>query len=343
MSTVFCQGPQSYLESQLVETRTLRLKLAPSPCFFESAGVPSCPTVPESPSKNLIDKSHCEEINPNPSNSGLGSWNFFQNLYNSPHNHPKEEFKTEISYVHPKVSRSSSIFSHKSLELCTENLGCETGTDMAETGCFSLSPPPSNGGETPARERRKSSHRTDQPRRVNDCRDFPPPLTTISGSSCLRVRRHHENGRLIIDAVETPPTNTYLQAERSHGRLTLSLWKDCCPTTFDSEMATEENEESDVEEIDNERNGEERQGGEEKEERESGDQESGEESDENEREDMEGNCSDVEEYLQPKFLPPLQKFRRPSSCKVGEAMEVYIIERPFGWLLEIGGCLVQVP
>ncbi|EPS59315.1 hypothetical protein M569_15493, partial [Genlisea aurea] len=52
---------------------------------------------------------------------------------------------------------------------------------------------------------------------------FPPPLTTMSGASTVEVQCRREEGRLIIETVEAPFKNSYLQAERRDGRLKLSF------------------------------------------------------------------------------------------------------------------------
>ncbi|KAL7220492.1 hypothetical protein ACSBR2_013385 [Camellia fascicularis] len=190
MSTIVFQGLQSCLESQLTETRTLRLKLAlPKPSFFETIEPPI----------------------------------------------------TQSSYLSTMLnpSSSSSILSTKSLELCTENLGSETGTDTIEISKFCLYYPASNDKqEAKTGEESKSSKHMEFKKVGNlHSRDFPPPLTTMNGGNSLQVRPHREGGRLVIEAVEDPKQQRYFQVERGHGRLRLSFWKD-------SEMAVEESEEA---------------------------------------------------------------------------------------------------
>lgn len=146
-----------------------------------------------------------------PAEPRTGNWpGFLQTVYSG---------GREGCYGHPL-----SPYTAKSLELCTENLGSETGTDTV-TDCssiFSCSPP---SREAPTASFWTGSSTT-LPR--NDsrqkARDFPPPLTTMTGSSSLQVSRRTEGGRLIIEAVETPFRNSYLQAERSDGRLRLSFF-----------------------------------------------------------------------------------------------------------------------
>ncbi|KAF5951008.1 hypothetical protein HYC85_013001 [Camellia sinensis] len=246
MSTIVCQGLQSCLESQLTETRTLRLKLAlPKPSFFETIEPPI----------------------------------------------------TQSSYLHQPMlnpSSSSSILSTKSLDLCTENLGSETGTDTIEISKFCLYYPASNDKQEAKTGEESKSSKNMKFKKVGNLnsRDFPPPLTTMNGVNSLHVRPHREGGRLVIAAMEDPKQQRFFQAERSHGRLRLSFWKD-------SEMVVEESEEeSDMEEVEIEEDGEEEEVGEE-------------ESDGYVKEDMDANILDVGGEM------GIEKFQWSSRCNEG--------------------------
>ncbi|KAG5560126.1 hypothetical protein RHGRI_003425 [Rhododendron griersonianum] len=270
MSSVICQGLHS-LDSQITDTNTtIRLKL-------------SLPL---------------QEISKNPSNPNLGIWNSLQSLSPSSRT-PKQEG----TYAHP-------ILSEKSLELCTENLGSETGSDTD----FSLSSPDFGGGNGEISTVGKpNSHlekecrivasqcadklawRAELPRKEMEGRkvNFPPPLTTLSGSGSVRIRAHREEGRLIVKAVGGPlenSTGTSFRAERSNGRLRLCFWEE----DWDSDgMDFQENQESEIYV--------EGSGEEEEEEDEDEDEES---------EDMSGNDMDVEGEM------GMEKFERPRWCKV---------------------------
>ncbi|KAG5061687.1 hypothetical protein JHK87_002716 [Glycine soja] len=107
--------------------------------------------------------------------------------------------------------------SPKSLELCTENLGNETGCDdiITETGIELLSSSSSSSS---------SSTREQKSRKAREAaRSFPPPLTTIRGSESIRVRPHREGGRLVLQLTKVP---SCFQAQRSPGRLRLCFWTD---------------------------------------------------------------------------------------------------------------------
>ncbi|WOL01136.1 hypothetical protein Cni_G09850 [Canna indica] len=146
-------------------------------------------------------------------------------------------------YVHPLVRRSSSLLSQKSLEICTESLGSETGSDDFSSFVDDLS----RGEEEKIDVREKqvaveaevraagmrrrlhgaklmsvNYHRSN--RRRSPPSSFPPPLPSISQRNvpCLHMRPHRVDGRLVMEAVAVPSKN-YLHAQRFDGRLLLSF------------------------------------------------------------------------------------------------------------------------
>ncbi|XP_042518647.1 uncharacterized protein LOC122092404 [Macadamia integrifolia] len=105
--------------------------------------------------------------------SDMGGWSCIQALVNTsqdpkPAVAAKEKDEKEKLYIHPLVKRTSSQLSEKSLEMCTENLGSETGSDISEEEIIINS---SNYDRV--KERSKSS--LPQLSKVNS-REFPPPL-----------------------------------------------------------------------------------------------------------------------------------------------------------------------
>ncbi|KAF7056354.1 hypothetical protein CFC21_063770 [Triticum aestivum] len=149
--------------------------------------------------------------------------------------------KAKAGYPMATVRRSMS---HESLSLCTESLGCETGTrgDFLDLASLLYAPPPSSHlskdavadddsvalqdeeeeqEETAAGELRAVHYHRARPQRA-----FPPPLPSMSrhrggdGGPCLRVRPHRRDGRLVLEAVATKPQG-YLHAQREGGRLKL--------------------------------------------------------------------------------------------------------------------------
>ncbi|XP_030470483.1 protein FANTASTIC FOUR 3-like [Syzygium oleosum] len=224
MATIVCQGLQSCLEPQIIEPVSIRLKLtSPSPAHFSQfLDVPS--------KSSLLGKSSkgSEVQNENPKMTR----NFLANPI-SPVN------KQDFAYVPPLTKSLSSISLHeKSLEMCTEDLGNETGivdhvsestvlpsvlTDGSRSDRNSLKPHEHVGAKEPMR------------------RSFPPPLTTISGAKSLQLRPHREDGRLVIEAVETPSSYPHFRAERSDGRLRLCFLREptsSCVDSMDDEERT---------------------------------------------------------------------------------------------------------
>ncbi|KAJ8565861.1 hypothetical protein K7X08_008437 [Anisodus acutangulus] len=256
MSTIVYQGTlQSCFESQIIETTTLKLKVPSTiefsrgPCMIEN---------------NLDNLKQHQITNKSSTTTNLdlgGGWNFLQNLSNNISSKDSNLEKENDTYVHPLSKRSSysSRLSDKSLQLCTESLGSETGTDIIDTNIFSLSssssysptsdnmmmtqpspPPPSSSSTWTIKIRTNTNKKC--------WSKFPPPLTTIRGLNSMQIRPHREDGRLIIKAVEAPLTHNYLQAERSNGRLRLCFFKDDVSTTTSASNYEEskENEELEV-------------------------------------------------------------------------------------------------
>lgn len=279
MFSSVCQGLQLCLEPRIVESH-LRLKLALPTSSQDSSETPSpCFTNP-SESEPISYHNDCEDTNINitdgnsdshdvsKQNADMGVWSLLQSLAG-----PKDSMENNQVYVHPLVKSSASALSKKSLEMCTESLGSETGSDISDNitfvssetmGCCSPSkhrensvtrrmscsrsfPPPltsisgSNMSYNPFKTREnlvmKSMNRSSS--------SFPPPLTSISGSNSVQVTSHREGGRLVLQAVNVPSCQTYFHAERSEGRLRLFLLKETSANTpvFDDEEGEEEREE----------------------------------------------------------------------------------------------------
>ncbi|XP_059659671.1 protein FAF-like, chloroplastic [Cornus florida] len=152
----------------------------------------------------------------------------------------EDSAKLPPPYIHPLVKRSSSL-TGKSLEICTESLGCETGSDgfssypASETGDteedgdhqqVSSQPQPPQSGERESLsfdrdEFRSSKHNKKFPPPL---RSFPPPLPSLSNRDrlSLHMQSRRENGRLVLEAVSLPSRN-YFHAQREDGRLLLTL------------------------------------------------------------------------------------------------------------------------
>ncbi|XWS76412.1 hypothetical protein CRYUN_Cryun01aG0173900 [Craigia yunnanensis] len=304
MSSSDCQGLQSCLEPRLVESRFLRLKLAPpktnfpgsiapTPCFTHPAPTEPKP-IPYNEGKNTTISNNKNNSNDctliGNQNIDMGGWSFLQSLANA-----KDSTEHDKVYVHPLVVKSSASLSEKSLEMCTESLGSETGNEVSESSDeFSLL-----SLETVVYNPSKSRESL-VTRKMSRGSSFPPPLTSISGSNGVQVKSHREGGRLVLQAVTNPPCHGYFHAERSDGRLRLSLLKDATPI-FDNEDGEDEDQEEVVEEDEHgevvhyEENGVEGEVEEDESYREA--------------EDMEGTSGNVGDEIGTGKLP------RPSSCK----------------------------
>lgn len=142
-------------------------------------------------------------------------------------------------YIHPLVKKSASSLTEKSLEICTESLGSETGSDG-----FS-SYPASESGDDDKETEQEQQERVEQslsfafeamsiPKynyvvgrkplaQQRQQRSFPPPIPSRgNGASSIRMQSRRDNGRLVLEAVSVPSTNNFL-AQRQNGRLVLTF------------------------------------------------------------------------------------------------------------------------
>ncbi|GAB4843435.1 hypothetical protein Ancab_013397 [Ancistrocladus abbreviatus] len=203
MSTIVFKEFKSCHESHLTEPCSLSLKLSsPKLDFYQNLELPK--------ESSILD-------------SGVCSWSCIKALcYSSSNSLTEVKEKPEV-YVPPVLKRTASVLSGKSLEMCTENLGSETGTDLIEFSVFP-STAPENSESLAVREMRKSRQKVEIKRAGQ--LDFPPPLTTISGLNTIHTETQRENGRLVIKAFSAPARHSCMQAERSDGHLRLSILRD---------------------------------------------------------------------------------------------------------------------
>ncbi|KAL2510664.1 Protein FANTASTIC FOUR 1 [Abeliophyllum distichum] len=189
---------------------------------------------------NIVSRENNYPCDKSNKNGELGGWNSIQSLSNSNN--------SDHVYVHPLDKRSSSAMSTKSLEMCTESLGSETGSningDMDEfTSLLSME------RQNPSEIRRLKTREISK--KISKNNSFPPPLTSISGSNGVQVSTHREGGRLVIKAVNSSSSIILFQTERKNGRLRLSLPKQDC-RHFDKQMVDENEEEEENDNNDDE-------------------------------------------------------------------------------------------
>lgn len=212
MAAIVCHGLQSHLRlpsSKPTHPQFIDLAFK---SFWDSNSNSNSTTKPHYEENNfLIKDNKSTPSNPN-------SWSFLEALSNVT---TKESSQNQTTYVHPNQKRSSLLLSPKSLELCTENLGNESGTDIAENSIDMLCSVNENSATGEHTQQTQPRQHSTTKKAKNQ--SFPPPLTTIRGSESLRMRPHREDGRLVIEVTKVPPTPSCFQAERSHGRLRLSF------------------------------------------------------------------------------------------------------------------------
>ncbi|CAN6812040.1 unnamed protein product [Brassica oleracea] len=140
-------------------------------------------------------------------------------------------------YVHPLVKRASSL-SEKSLEICTESLGSETGCE----GFSSYASSETGEAEenlvlevTVTKEEEETEfvveveqEQVTVPNQTS-CMElprgsFPPPIRSLSSQtgSALHMKTRRDNGRLVLEAVSMPSHNNF-SAKRQDGRLLLTF------------------------------------------------------------------------------------------------------------------------
>ncbi|KZV32416.1 hypothetical protein F511_03699 [Dorcoceras hygrometricum] len=168
-------------------------------------------------------------------NSSTG-WDFIQSLNIDSCSFIQLRDDSEQVYVHPPVKNSASSLSLKSLEMCTESLGSETGSnidsDMDDFSSFS--------SENLSYDDKSPPKTEESSKKGKQNTSFPPPLTSISSSDFVRVKTHREGGRLVIKAISISSCYPCFRAERLNGRLRLSLLDN---GRCESEDERDENEE----------------------------------------------------------------------------------------------------
>lgn len=123
----------------------------------------------------------------------------------------------EQVYLHPLSRRSMYSLSEKSLEMCTENLGSETGCVIYS----SIDEFTSRITDKQSFLETKYSKTREFPKKMGHGICFPPPLSSISGRDGVRMHSHREGGRLVIKAFSFSSCGAYFRAIRKDGRLRL--------------------------------------------------------------------------------------------------------------------------
>ncbi|XP_010422533.1 PREDICTED: protein FANTASTIC FOUR 1 [Camelina sativa] len=166
-----------------------------------------------------------------------GGWSFLQYLSETKGIFQNREDDTKkTAYVHPIEKRSVAKLS---LEMCTESLGTENGSDSGdEISLLAL-----EGTNTSI----MSPHTTKPQKETNliETREnsFPPPLNSVNGFNNRRmVRSYKEDGRLVVQAIRVCPPPRCFVSERREGRLRLCLSENSALSHDGGEDQFEENE-----------------------------------------------------------------------------------------------------
>ncbi|KAG9154109.1 hypothetical protein Leryth_000604 [Lithospermum erythrorhizon] len=241
MSSSACKGLQSCLEPRFFEPNILMHNLSP-PISNHFNSFPFLEEKPQEKEQNISQTENnscignCNNLYDNGEN--LGGWSFIHTFRHTSNNIKQGKTETEQPYIHSLVKKNSSTLSSKSLEMCTESLGSETGSDISENNdVFGSMLTETDNFYVPQRSKPRKITK-----KFNHKVEFPPPLTSISGIDRVQVRPQRVGGRLVLEAVTLPPCNAYFQAERVDGRLRLSFMK--------GNNAEYDNEQSDVDEED---------------------------------------------------------------------------------------------
>ncbi|XP_022150271.1 protein FANTASTIC FOUR 3-like [Momordica charantia] len=248
MSSSIYQG----LQSCLTEPHVLRLKLTPSK---SNSSRPAAAAAEDEDSE--LSAAHCDaqiethlEMGENSAASsapaadmtaaegggnGGGGWSCLQALSGV--------------YVDPPTKQNSpTTLSRRSLEMCTESLGSETGSDGSETSGdermslllldeTEVSPMASDETPQPRFSRHSKLRATKKLARPN----YPPLLSSMSGPMGVKVKPYREEGRLVLKAESLPSVKPCLLVERGDGRLRLRLANDHCIVEEEEEGKEENN------------------------------------------------------------------------------------------------------
>ncbi|XP_045810981.1 protein FANTASTIC FOUR 3-like [Trifolium pratense] len=237
MAAIMFHSLPSCIDSQLVESRLHNLRLpSPKPLTSHSVDLSFKTCFWESNIKPHFEQ-NLTKIETIKSNLNEDSWSSIQSLSKS----NSSQGLKENTYVHPNVKLPWHKLSPKSLELCTENLGNETGCNISEYSIDLLSSTNLARDNLEKKEERKNSRQN--LRGEMRTKNFPPPLKSMRGSESVRVKPHRENGRLVIELTKVPSSASCFQADRSNGRLRLSFWNDTEVQSHSKEDKSQECEE----------------------------------------------------------------------------------------------------
>lgn len=151
--------------------------------------------------------------------------------------------KEDKAYVLPIEKRFVSKLNEKSLEMCTESLGTETGSESGDELsllALEVTTTPRVPSPQPKRQEHEDTNLPVRKSTMSRNNSFPPPIKFVEDSKYNRmVRWLGEDGRLVVQAIRVSSPPLCFVAERGEGRLRLCL---------SPEKEQEEEEEEETEE-----------------------------------------------------------------------------------------------
>ncbi|KAL5081972.1 hypothetical protein RYX36_010393 [Vicia faba] len=177
-----------------------------------------------------MNKPHSsKQLSHSNSNITCDPLDIWSSILNQENKDEASQLKTS-PYIHPLVKRSKSYLNEKSLEMCTECLGSETGSDWFSSSYTSSSEDTDSEDDG----KMKTCYSDDNPKLINNhslknkkkASCIPPPLPSLSSQSQqLQMRSHRENGRLFLflQVVVSVPSHNNFIATRQNGRLILTF------------------------------------------------------------------------------------------------------------------------
>ncbi|KAK4339188.1 hypothetical protein RND71_040650 [Anisodus tanguticus] len=151
----------------------------------------------------------------------------------------------QTPYIHPLIKRSTSSLSEKSLEICTESLGSENGSDGFSSYTPSGNEDVDEDNDKQQQQQQYCSHSFEELRATkynySKRSSFPPPISSLArgeNKPSLHMQSRRQDGRLILEAISIPPRNIF-HAHRHDGRL-LVTFVDNSTSTSSSEPEMED-------------------------------------------------------------------------------------------------------
>ncbi|XP_019264388.1 PREDICTED: protein FAF-like, chloroplastic [Nicotiana attenuata] len=196
--------------------------------------------------KRIASSKDLAVVSTNDHSSSLDVWSSILSKKKDDH----DMSNLETPYIHPLVKRSSSSLSEKSLEICTESLGSETGSDTfssytpSETGDVDEEEKDDQQLQQQQQQQQYCYSQSSEEFRVvkynyskkssSFPKSFPPPIPSLANREIkpsLHMQSRREDGRLILEAIPVPSRNLF-HAHRHDGRLLLTFIDDCTPTSL---------------------------------------------------------------------------------------------------------------